>query len=276
MKALKHPGICKICGQFKELTEEHIPPKHAFNSTTVTVLPFEEAIKVMTGADGRLPWDTQGLNGRRQQGGHKKYCLCRECNNNTGAWYMRAYTDLAKTAHVMIQKEGLEVGNAYAFAIKNLYPLRIYKAMMTMMCDINNDCFGDDNLRDFLMTKESTSIDTSRYSLYMYLVSTQMPRISGIFAIASLNNLQAPVLVTEMASYPIGFALYLDKPDDYSPFGLNIDAFATYDYDTKCDIQFVGMPYLDINSQFPADYRSKDDIIRCIVSNEEVKDDSNE
>ena len=105
MRALKHPGTCKICGQFKELTEEHIPPKHAFNSTTVTVLPFEEAIKVMTGADGRLPWDTQGLNGRRQQGGHKKYCLCRECNNNTGAWYMRAYTDLAKTAHVMIQKE---------------------------------------------------------------------------------------------------------------------------------------------------------------------------
>ena len=276
MRALKHPGICKICGQFKELTEEHIPPKHAFNSATVTVLPFEEAMKVMTGADGRLPWDTQGLNGRRQQGGHKKYCLCRECNNNTGAWYMRAYTDLAKTAHVMIQKEGLEVGNAYAFVIKKLYPLRIYKAMMTMMCDINNDCFGDDNLRDFLMTKESKSIDASRYSLYMYLVSTQMPRISGIFAIASLNNLQAPVLVTEMASYPIGFALYLDKPDDYSPFGLNIDAFATYDYDTKCDIQFVGMPYLDINSQFPADYRSKDDIIRCIVSNEEVKDDSNE
>ena len=189
---------------------------------------------------------------------------------------MREYTDLAKTAHVMIQKEGLEVGNAYAFVIKNLYPLRIYKAMMTMMCDINNDCFGDEDLRDFLMTKESKSIDTSRYSLYMYLVSTQMPRISGIFAIASLNNLQAPVLVTEMASYPIGFALYLDKPDDYSPFGLNIDAFATYDYDTKCDIQFVGMPYLDINSQFPADYRSKDDIIRCIVSNEEVKDDSNE
>ena len=42
MKALKHPGICKICGQMKELTAEHIPPKNAFNSTNVMVLPFEQ------------------------------------------------------------------------------------------------------------------------------------------------------------------------------------------------------------------------------------------
>ena len=145
MKALKHPGKCKVCGKLKELTAEHIPPKNAFNSTNVTVLPFEEAIKVMAGAEGRLPWDTKGLKGTVQQGGHKKYCLCRECNNNTGSWYMRAYTDFAKTVNAMIQQEGFTVGNSYSFIIKNLYPLRIYKAMVTLICDINNDCFGDES-----------------------------------------------------------------------------------------------------------------------------------
>ncbi len=40
--------------------------------------------------------------------------------------------------------------------------------------------------------------------------------------------------------------------------------FTNCDYKTKCDIKFVGVPYLDINSQFPADYRSKNDIIKCI------------
>ena len=48
MRAVKHPGECKICGQFKELTAEHIPPQNAFNSTNVIVFPFDEVIKTIT------------------------------------------------------------------------------------------------------------------------------------------------------------------------------------------------------------------------------------
>lgn len=113
----------------RELTAEHIPPKNAFNSTNVIVLPFEEVMKVMAGAEDRMPWDTRGLNGRTMQGEHKKYCLCLECNNSTSSWYMRAYTDFAKTVNAMIQQKGLTVGNSYSFTIKDLYPLRIYKAI---------------------------------------------------------------------------------------------------------------------------------------------------
>lgn len=271
MKALKHPGKCKICGQMKELTAEHIPPKNAFNSTDVVVLPFEEVVKTIAGVEDRMPWDTKGLNGKTMQGGHKKYCLCRECNNNTGSWYMRAYTDFAKTVNAMIQQKGLTVGSSYSFTIKDLYPLRIYKAMMTLMCDINNDCLGDDMLRQFLMSKENMSIDTSKYSLYMYLVSTQLPRINGLSAIVRISNTKKPVLVSELSTYPIGFALYLDQPEDYIPFGVNIDVLATFSYDAKCDISFYGVPYLDINSQFPADYRSKTDIVKCIENANNAK-----
>lgn len=270
MKAVKHPGECKLCGKMKELTAEHIPPKNAFNSSNVVVMPFEEVMKTLTGANGRTPWDTKGLKGTVQQGGHKRYCLCRECNNNTGSWYMRAYTDFAKTVNAMIQKEGLTVGNAYTFTIKNLYPLRIYKAMMTLICDINNRCFGDEKLRQFLVDKDDKNIDISKYSLYMYFVSTQMPRISGLSAMGSVTDMSSFVLVSEIASYPIGFALYLNKPENYMPFGINIDMFASFDYDTKCDLQFKGVPYLDINSQFPADYRSKDDIVKCVDNTEKA------
>lgn len=270
MKAVKHPGTCNLCGQYKELTAEHIPPKNAFNSSNVVVLPFAEIVKVMAGAEGRMPWDTKGLIGHIQQGGHKKYCLCRECNNNTGSWYVKAYTEFVHTIHVMIQQEELEVGNAYRFVIKNLYPLRIYKAMLTMICDLNNNCLGDEQLRQFLLNKEERNIDTSKYSLYMYMVSTQMPRMSGVSGIVKLNDMNNPVLVSEMSAYPVGFALYIDKPEDYNPFGLNVDMFATFDYETKCDLEFKGLPYLDINSQFPADYRSKDDIIRCVEETEKV------
>ena len=141
---------------------------------------------------------------------------------------------------------------------------------MTLICDINNDCLGDKKLRQFLMDREDKNIDTSKYSLYMYFVSTQMPRISGLSGIVSVNNVKDSVLVSEMSSYPIGFALYLDKPANYTPFGINIDMFATFDYDAKCDLQFGGVPYLDINSQFPADYRSKDDIVKCVENTEKA------
>lgn len=268
MKAVKHPGICRICGEFKELTLEHIPPKNAFNSSTIKVLPFEEICKTLTGTDGRMPCDTNNLKGSLQQGGHKKYCLCRTCNSNTGNWYMRTYTDFAKTINEIIQKEELMVGNAYSFIIKDLYPLRLYKAMITMICDLNNNCFGDSELRNFLMNKENKVINTSKYSLYMYLVSSQSVRMSGLSAKVNLNEPQNPILVSEMSAYPIGFALYLDKPVGYTPFGLNADSFLDADYNTKCDVQFVGIPYLDINSQFPIDYRSKDDIIKCVNFNE--------
>lgn len=275
MRALKHLGICKLCGELKDMSPEHIPPKKAFNSNKVTVLPFEEVIKTMAGSDGRMPWDIQGLRGSIQQGGYKKYCLCHSCNNNTGQWYMRSYTDLAKTIHTMIGSENLSVGSSYSFKIHDLYPLRLYKAMMTMMCDINNNCFGDEQLRQFLLNKESNDIDTSKYSLYMYLVSTQMPRINSLSGIFNIHNPNNSIMVSEVNSYPIGFALYLEKPQKYIPFGLSVDGFVSYDYNTKCDIQFVGMPYLDINSQFPADYRSKEDIIECVESTEKVKDNNN-
>ena len=268
MKALKHPGICKICGELKDMSPEHIPPKNAFNSSTVKIFSFEEAMGGISETGGRLPWDTTGLKGSLQQGGHKRYCLCHSCNNNTGQWYMRSYTDLAKTINAMIIENNAIPNKSYSFILKEMYPLRIYKAMMTMMCDINNNCFGDSQLREFIMNKTSNFLDISRYSLYMYLVSSQMPRINGLSAIVNINSPKCPVLISEIAYYPIGFALYIDKPQDYTPFGLSVDVFLDYGYDDKCDVTFSGIPYLDINSHYPADYRSKDEIIKCIKSTE--------
>ena len=255
----------------RELTEEHIPPKNAFNSSKVLILPFDEVIKSMAATNERMPWETEGLKGSIQQGGHKKYCLCRECNNNTGSWYIRAYTDFANTVHAMIKQEALAAGDSCSFMIKEIYPLRVYKAMLTMMCDINNDCFGDESLRQFLMNKKNKNINTSKYSLYMYFVSPQMPRINSLSGMAILNNQNDFILVSEMSAYPIGFALYLDKPEHYDPVGINVDMFSEFDYDEKCGLQFYGVPYLDINSHMPIDYRSKDEILACVKRSEEVK-----
>lgn len=59
--------------------------------------------------------------------------------------------------------------------------------MITLICDINNKSFGDDKLRQFIMNKTSNSIDTRKYLLYMYLVSSQIPRINSLSAIVRID-----------------------------------------------------------------------------------------
>lgn len=142
MKACQHPGVCKLCGELKPLTFEHVPPKHAFNSFPVMYYSFDEAIKIMAGADGRKPWDFEGLKGKKHQAGSGAYYLCRSCNSNTGSWY--------------------------------------------------------------------------------------------------------------------------DRYKEHTPFGVNISSWANYSYDEKCNIEFIGIPYIELNSQIPTDFRSREEIENCI------------
>ena len=43
-------GTCKLCGQQKKLTFEHVPPESAFNSISVKEFPPEATVDMMTGA----------------------------------------------------------------------------------------------------------------------------------------------------------------------------------------------------------------------------------
>lgn len=81
-------GVCKLCGKHKKLTFEHLPPEAAFNATSVREYSGDVIIDLMTGADGRMPWDFEGLKWKQNQRGAGGYLLCDECNNNTGSWYM--------------------------------------------------------------------------------------------------------------------------------------------------------------------------------------------
>ena len=65
-----------------------------------------------------------------------------------------------------------------------------------------------------------------------------------------------------------GFALYIDKPNYYNAFGLEINDLCNCGYNEKCEINFKDVPYISLNSQFPTDYRTKEEIIECINSNE--------
>lgn len=261
-------GRCKLCGKETKLTFEHVPPEKAFNSFIVKRYDPKESIKLMAGADGRKPWDFDGLNGKLQQRGSGDYYLCQQCNNNTGSWYMNDYVKLANTMRNVLASFDTEDKKSCSFRLEKIYPLRIFKAIMTMFCDINHGCMGDDSLRHFLLDKESTDFNDEKYSVYLYLTKSTIRRIQGISAMYMTNI--GTLCLTEISSFPIGLLLYIDKPKEYKPQGLLLNNFAKAKFDESCVVDFVGLPLLEVNSQFPGDFRTKKEIIECSEQSEIV------
>ncbi len=257
-------GICKLCGELKPLTFEHVPPEKAFNSFSVMEYSSDTALSVMAGSAGHMPWDFSGFSGKINQRGGGDYYLCRDCNSKTGSWYINEYVSLANTFHKMISEKHYTPNSLLFFRLFDFYPLRIIKAIMTMYCDINHNCFGDDSLRRFLLEKESNELDTDKYSIYMYLASPSMRRIQSLSAMYITNI--GIVTLSEIGSYPIGTILCIDKPKAYIPPGLDISGFAHSTYDETWTSDFIGMPYYEINSLFPTDFRTKEEF-RTIMKN---------
>lgn len=255
---------CKLCGQTKKLTFEHVPPESAFNSQSIKKISFDESIKVMTGHEGRMPWDFEGLKGKIDQKGMGDYYLCEECNNNTGSWYISEYAKFAHTLNEMIHVENFTPRKRYSFELQDVHPLRIFKAAMVMFCDINNGCFGDERIRKFLLNKESTDFPGDKYQIYMCLISPGMQRIQNL-AVMHLSGIGL-VTISEISYYPLGFSLYIDKPEGYTPPGLLINDFATRLYNEKGNIIFQGVPYLEVNSLIPDDFRSKEEFHKILNS----------
>lgn len=208
-----------------------------------------------------MPWDFTGLKGQINQRGAGGNWLCEECNNNTGSWYMSEYVNMSHVLHALIQKEKFVPGNHYSFMLKDVYPMRIFKAVMTMFCDINHDCFGDNNLRKYLLDKESTLFPSNKYEVYMYLISPGMCRVNSLSAMIIGNT---NIMTSEISRYPVGFSLFIDKPSSYIPVGSLINDFASISYDCKGDLRFDNIPYLEVNTQLPVDFRSKNEIKRTI------------
>lgn len=260
-------GVCKLCGKKSMLTFEHVPPESAFNSTPVKEYLADEYLKTVTGQNGRKPWDFDGLYGKINQKGEGGYYLCRQCNNDTGSWYVTEYVKVAHIFHRIIACEKLQPGCNCSFTIPQMYPLRFFKAAITLFCDIANECFGDSSLRSFLLHRESTAFNTDKYYVTLCMISPNMRRVNGLSAIGYDRFV---ILVSEILCYPIGVALYIDKPKDYTPPGLCINGFINCKYDDEFPVDFVGLPYYEINSILPNDYRQKNE-----YSSFEIKKDGN-
>ena len=75
-------GKCRLCGEMRRLTKEHIPPASADNRGRLLEHSLEEWFRR---TDEEIP------GGRLRQGGMWGYTLCARCNNLTGTRYVPEY-----------------------------------------------------------------------------------------------------------------------------------------------------------------------------------------
>lgn len=283
----KQKGMCALCGKECELTYEHIPPKAAFNSKPVKLYSGE---KILFDGD-RLPWDFQGLKYIDRQKGSGKYSICQECNNNTGAWYGETYKSIA-----YIIAEALEMSKEepiQGICIEEVYGVRFIKQILSMFCSVNdypalvgylktsetenksehsplfntivsaqnalrNAVFLTEELRAFVRDKNAVGLDKSKFKLCMYETNSTLIKLNAVSTVLNFSDNRF-VTVSELIVPPLGFLLYYNPSDNLECIGVDITFLADYGYDEKLKIEFP-LQVLEMNTYFPTDYRTKEQI----------------
>ena len=263
----KHFGRCALCGKKSDLTFEHIPPRAAFNSTPARPVSGDKLI----GNDGRMPWDTTGLQYDNQQKGMGRYSLCKACNNKTGSWYGNAYEHVAHVVHAFFIDKDAQ--NALGMGIKEVYPLRFIKQVLSMFCSINN--FADDRIEQlckFVLDKEATNLDKEKYKLCMYFTKGNLMKYAPLSVILTrIGDKYESMAVSEVTAYPLGFVLYFDPTNTWQYEGVDITSFSDYRYNDICTME-VPICVKEVNDIFPTYYRTKEEIEECVRQNREWKE----
>lgn len=247
-KKLQH-GKCRICGQNKELSYEHVPPRVALNRTTRFVsIPHEDWTKV----DNFLKYKPKG---QVLQGGIGYYSLCRDCNSFLGQKYVKAYDKWIQS--------GLEVitnfnGNYFNYIAINQEPLRILKQIISMFIAMNNDWYLTEypDLAAFVKDPKS-NILPDKYRVFAYLNNV------GQYRYINHTVLSTPKLgvinVTELAFPPFGYVLTFDVNHNIYPL-FNITHFKNYKHGQIVDLNISIFKLPTLLPFFPLDYRTREKI----------------
>lgn len=245
----KQIGICRICGQEKELSFEHVPPRIALNKTTRHVsVPHEEWTKI----DNFLEYKPKG---QVLQGGIGYYSLCRSCNSFLGQNYVRAYERWVQGGVEVISKYNVDLFKYIALEIE---PLKIIKQVISMFISMNDEWYLEayPELANFVKEPNSNHLP-DKFRLFAYLNNQGQYRYikHSVISQPNIGILNA----TELTFRPFGYVLTVDNPHNIFPFA-NITYFKDFKVGEAADIdmEIYKLPtYLPF---VPLDYRSKEKI----------------
>lgn len=256
-------GKCHICGQYKDLTFEHLPPNKAYNDHRVKVINGEDIL-----GKNQKPWDYENVKFKYIQKGSGLHSLCESCNNNMGAWYGDEYIKISNSILEFVLENDLEKATAYEFKFNEIYPLRFLKQVVSMFAStFPEDMISSHNdLKKFLLDKNYNVLDKNKYRISMYILKTPKNAWTGINVMGNIYT-NTSKMVASLDLFPLGFEF------EFNPEGkaenLDITEFANnYGYDDKVSADMLILTR-ERNTMFPCDYRTKEEIEEQYRKNKE-------
>lgn len=246
-------GICRLCGEEKELSFEHVPPEKAFNSGAAVIMPLQP--------DSILGPDDP-IVGTEYRKGVGAYTLCHRCNNVTGSWYGNGFIQWCEQAAALLEKSGGKPTLHYPYYID---PLSVIKQVVTMFFSVNRFDFSKDHqeLVAFVLNRQRRYL-SPKYRIFAFYNTSNRIRRTGITGKLDvrMDAIEATVrnmsILSEIVHWPFGYVLTLDSPSP-DPRLLDISHFARYEYGQYA-VAHLKMSVLPIHLQFPGDYRTKEEI----------------
>lgn len=257
-------GNCRICGTFADLTEEHLPPRGAFNNRRGRDVPVEALL-------GREELDDPE-EGRWVQGGIRGHVLCHACNNRTGR-FGREYQEWAGRAMYLLSRQPIlppEVDERAGWpsfpsvTFERVYPGRLVRQVLSMMLTISASPSLARRYPDLaeLALGEAPRPLPEPLRLYFLLYGDYRGRIVGGPQGQIWFDGDGQVLrrVLSIDFPPLAFILSIAGPP-IEDVGVDISVFSEYALDRRCDVTFTDLQLGFGHKPWPCDYRTKGQLI---------------
>jgi hypothetical protein len=239
-KKKKIQGNCALCGEFKKLSFEHVPPAAAFNDKPIFIQGHEHLMNEKSYLFGKKMKSNKGFGG---------YTLCEPCNNNTGDWYARDFAEFAHQGMEIIKKTKPQ------YIIQGLYtikPLNVIKQILTMFmsADKSGHLRSQKDLVEFLMNKESVGMP-EKYSVFLYSNLSQKKRMMGYSIV--YNPKLGIQKWSEINFHPFGYLLAEESKAAHEHM-CDISNFGNIEYD-KVLSMIISTAYLNVESEWIGTYK---------------------
>jgi hypothetical protein len=243
-------GNCRLCGEYTELTFEHVPPRFAFNKhTRYRLIPMMDYLK----AEDVLNFK---FKGKIEQGGVGYYSLCKKCNSFLGRNYVSAYTAYSNTFIEFSKKDF----NFFSIIMHEFEAGKVLKQIVAMFLSMNDWEFSLNNreLAEFVLDVNSCDLPP-KFRIFNYINIEGQLRNANICAIGNLEN-DFTLIGTEITYPPLGHVLTVDFKGKL-PYLCEITTFKNYSANQKTDFDF-NIYKLPTHLPILLDYRSKEAIIQ--------------
>lgn len=233
-------GNCALCGEFKKLSFEHVPPVAAFNSKPIFIQSHEHLTDQSSYVFGKKSRSNKGFGG---------YTLCETCNNNTGDWYARDFAEFAHQGMEIIQETEPQ------YIIKGIYkikPLNVIKQILTMFmsADKSGHLQSQKDLVEFLLNKKSVGMP-EKYGIHLYSTLSPKKRMMG-YSVVYDPKLGVQKW-SEINFQPFGYLLAEESKPAHKHM-CDITNFGNINYDKELSVE-ISTAYLNVESPWIGTYK---------------------